>query len=157
MISWYMDSSCITRPSTSRHAEEFLRLPDSVRQRVDLVVRVVNVEACPGAGLGTQRAVQRPGTVVPGSDGYAQLIQHLPHIVRMNPVHHERYCHAPVLGRQRPEYPEPADAGQCLQRVRGERLLVRGDLSHTQALEVVTGSGQADGLRGRGHPGLESL
>src|SRR5271166_5101147 len=109
MISWYIDSSCITGPSTPDHAgvfrarrglalavvcpacagpsggsEELLRGPDAVGERVDLVEGVVQVETGPGRCLEPERAVQRPGAVMPGPDGDAEFVEYLPDVMRMN-------------------------------------------------------------------------
>src|ERR1035441_8483055 len=92
MISWYMDSSCITGPATSDGPEEFLRLAHAVGECVDLSKGVVDVEGRAGAGLRAQSAVQRPGTVVAdlaGQVGGARIeavaYQHLP-------VFHTEHC-----------------------------------------------------------------
>src|SRR5580704_6233521 len=100
MISWYIDSSCITSPANTRSrghhpglargTEETLGVADPVSQLVYLGVRVVHVERRPGAGLHAQLAVQRPGAVMPGAHRDAQLIEHLAHVVRVDACHLER-------------------------------------------------------------------
>src|ERR1700722_6570714 len=109
MISWYIDSSCICFLSgkhclprlrqlrSRRLAEETLSVPDTFRQGIYLGGGVVDIEACPGAGLHAERPVQRPRAVVPGPYRDAKLVENLAHIVRMDSVHLERDGTAPVL------------------------------------------------------------
>src|SRR5207253_10769849 len=84
-------------------AEELLGVPDPVRQGVYLVVGVVHVEGGPGAGLHAQRPVQRPGAVVPGAHRDAELVEYLPHAVRVDAVDLESHRAAAVLGGMRPQ------------------------------------------------------
>src|SRR6266699_5828014 len=129
MISWYSDSSCITVPRTFRSVacvpasvspEELLCSPDAVSQRVDLVRSVVQVEAGPGRRLDAEGPVQRPGAVMTGAHGDAELVEHLAGIVRMHLVDDERHGAAAVLGGQRPEHPHALDAGQRFERLAGQ-------------------------------------
>src|ERR1700722_2083629 len=154
MISWYIDSRSLTWVPPppllkSCRPEELLRLPDAVGQRVHLVVGVVKVEAGPGAGLDAERPVQRPRAVVAGPHGDAQLVEDLADVVRVDLRDLEGHRPAAVDGAARAQDPDAGDGRQGLQRVRGERLLVRDDAGHAQAVQVVAGRGQADGLRGR--------
>src|SRR5438876_3728523 len=110
MISWYSDSSCISPPS--RHLEEPLRLAYSLGQRVHLVKGVVQVERGPGAGLDAKRPVQRPGAVVPGPDGDAELVEDLADVVGVHSVNLEGDRGPPALRRRRPENPQAVDVGQ---------------------------------------------
>ena len=78
-------------------------MPDSFRQRVHFLVRVVHVEGGPGGGLDAERPVQRLRAVVSGPHRDAQVIEDLADVVRVHPVHRERDGAAPVGGRVRPE------------------------------------------------------
>jgi len=95
--------------------------------------------------------------VVIGSYRDAQLVQQLPDIVRVHPVHSERHGAAAVIGRQRSEDANSGDAAERVERVCRQRLLVRGHVRHAERVEVIARRGQARRLRGRGHPGLEPL
>src|SRR3984885_4681860 len=146
MISWYSDSTSITPPPTrcrgrdvpartprcraSCRREELLGLAHALGQRLDLVVGVVHVERRPRAGLHAEGAVQRPGAVVVGTHGDAELVEQLTDVVRVHAVDRERYGTAPVLGGQRAEDAHAVDGAERLERVRGELLLVRGHVLH---------------------------
>src|SRR5260370_13342127 len=197
MISWYIDSSCITSPpntGTQRHhpggmtpmfhrgrydnadvlpvcpgrrgalsgslvpcPEEALSVADSVRQGLHLVMGVVHVEGGPGAGLHAQGPVQRPGTVVAGAHRDAQLVEHLPHVVRVDAFDLERDGAAAILGGVRPEDAHASQLAQGVERVRGQRLLVRRHVAHAEGAEVIHGRGQARGLGHGGNPSPEPL
>src|SRR5216683_5985296 len=126
-------------PPRSCCTEESLRITDPVGQRVHLGVGVVYVERGTGARLDAQCAVQRPGAVMAGAHSDAELVEYLTDIVRVNPVDVERHRPAAVLGRVRAEYAHSRDAAECLERVRGERLLVRRDVAHPECGQVVAG------------------
>src|SRR3954453_14929242 len=130
MMSWYIDSSCIVLNGTRRAmtlfrlliglslSEEPLGVPDRVRERVDFVVRVVDVEGSPRRGLDPQGPVQRPGAVVPGPHRHPQLVQDLADVLRVPPVALERPRPAAVLGSVRPDDAHAPDLPQRVQRVR---------------------------------------
>src|ERR1035438_130511 len=132
MISWYMDSSCITGPATSDGPEEFLRLAHAVGECVDLSKGVVDVEGRAGAGLRAQSAVQRPGTVVAGPHGDAELVQDLSDVMRVNALDDERHRAAAAVRAHRAQDRYPVDVAECCQRVRCQCLLVRRDAGHAQ-------------------------
>src|ERR1700729_744112 len=137
MMSWYIDSSCITSPCNARPAaasspagpgyasasvygrsrarEEPLCLPDPVGQGVGLLTEVVEVERGPGAGPHAERAVQRPGAVVSGPHRDAQVIEHLADVVRVDPFDGERDRAAPVRGFGGPEDAQPLDLAEDVQ------------------------------------------
>src|ERR1700691_2825102 len=120
MISWYSDSTSITPPPTrcrgpdvpaqtprcraSCRREKLLCLAHALGQRVDLVVGVVHVEHRPRAGLHPERAVQRPGAVMVGTHGDAELVQQLTDVMRVHAVDRERYGTAPMA---------PSDSSAC--------------------------------------------
>src|SRR3712207_4636699 len=80
MISWYIDSSCIS--TTSHRSEELLGRADSLREGVDVVVAGVHVERGPGGGRDAVAAHDRPGAVVPDAHGDAVVVEDLTHVVR---------------------------------------------------------------------------
>src|SRR3569833_2600955 len=109
MISWYIDSSCIPFPSLrptrspSGRTEEFLRLPKSVGQGVDLRARVVEVQRRAGARVEPEFVVERSCIVVTGSYGHTVRVQDLAHVVRVElpsvqAVERERQGSAAVRG-----------------------------------------------------------
>src|SRR5580698_8689992 len=165
MISWYSDSTSITPPPTrcrgrdvpaqtprcraSCRREKLLCLAHALGQRLDLVVGVVHVKRGSRGGLQTERAMQWPGAVMVCTHCDAQLVEQLADVVRMHALHRERYGAAPVVGGQRAEDAHALDGAERLERVRGELLLVRGDVLHAERVEVVAGRGQPDRLRSR--------
>src|ERR1700722_20215389 len=107
MISWYIDSSCITPPATldgtaafrslrSSDPEELLRVPDPVSQRVDFLPGVVEVQDRPRTRLDAHGPVQRPVAVVARPDRDTAVVEHLADVVRMQPVERERDRTPPV-------------------------------------------------------------
>src|SRR5215470_10649695 len=111
MISWYMDSSCMTPSETPRHrplfhrsrSEELLGVADPVDQGIHLGTGVVEVERGTGACLDTKRTMQRPGAMVPRPYRDTAVVEHLAEVVRVDAVQRERDRGSPVLGRGRPE------------------------------------------------------
>src|SRR6266567_1697754 len=163
MISWYMSSSCIV-PSVTRSGypvfrrlcpEELLGVADAVGQGVDLGVRVVEVEARPVGCLAAEGAVQRPRAVVTRPDRNAELVEYLADVVRVHALDLERDGSAAVLRGQRPEDADALDLAERLKRVRGQCLLVRGDVVHAERGQVVHRRAEARGQRHRGDAGLE--
>src|SRR5258708_7540872 len=116
MMSWYIDSSCITSPYNKRRpaalprrvaavaprpaslpgrrgscvGEEPLREPDALAERVGLLAGVVQVERRAGASLHAERAVQRPGAVMARPHRDAPVVEHLAGVVRVHALHRER-------------------------------------------------------------------
>src|SRR5262249_24866480 len=144
MISWYMDSSCMTpsktpcqRPLFHRsRSEELLGVADPVDQGIHLGMRVVQVERGTGARLDTQRTVQRPGAMVPGPYRDAAVVEHLAEVVRVDAVQRERDRGPPVLGRCRPENPQSVDLGQRGQGMAEQSVLVLPDTVQSHLGEV---------------------
>src|ERR1700749_1125486 len=86
MISWYIESSCIVivHPPPSSRAEETLDVLQTFHERVYVGFRGVHGErrAC-----GRRDAVthaHRPRTVLPYAHRDALLVEHLPHVVRVD-------------------------------------------------------------------------
>src|SRR4051812_15738404 len=84
MMSWYIDSSCIS--CASHRSEELLGRPNSVREGVDVVVAGVHVERRPGGGRHAVATDDGPRAVVPDPDGDAEVVQHLADVVRVDAV-----------------------------------------------------------------------
>jgi len=81
--------------------------------------------------------VQRPRAVVPGPDGDAEVVEHLPDVVRVHLGHLERHGAAAVLCRVGTQDPHPGDLAKRGQRVRGQGFLVRRDVVHAERGQVV--------------------
>src|SRR3954469_14188671 len=84
MMSWYIDSSCISALLRGCNAEEALSFPHAVGERVDVVVARVDVERRPRRGGDAVAADHRPGAVVPAPDGDAEVVEDLAHVVRVD-------------------------------------------------------------------------
>src|SRR5215475_15903248 len=163
MISWYMDSSCITlsktpchRPLFHRsHSEELLGVTDPVDQGIYLGMRVVEVERGTGACLDTKRTVQRPGAMVPRPYRDAAVVEYLAEVVRVDAVQRERDRGSPVLGRCRPENAQSVDLGQRGQGMAEQLVLVFPDTVQPHLGEVVDCRTQPDRLGDRHRACLE--
>src|SRR5215218_8536738 len=83
MISWYMFSSCISG-STSHSSEELLGRANSVGQGVDVVMAGLHVERRARGRRHAGAAGERPRAVVTDPDGDAEVVEHLPHVVRVD-------------------------------------------------------------------------
>src|SRR5215217_51367 len=140
MISWYIDSSCISGP-TSHRSEELLGRANSVGQGVDVVVAGVHVERGAGGGRDAVAADDGPRAVVPDADGDAVVVEDLADVVRVDAVDGEGDGAASGDGVGRADHGDAGDLGELLQRVAGERLLVRLHLVHAERLEVLDGGG----------------
>ncbi len=57
--------------------------------------------------------VQRPRAVMPGTNRDAQFVEHLPGVVRVDAVQHERHRAATVVRAQRAEDPHAGDGGDA--------------------------------------------
>src|SRR6266536_4502077 len=117
MISWYIDSNCITFSTSSAAYEEPLRGADPLGQCGYLLFGVVHVERRPRARLDLIPAVQRPGAVMPRPHRDAKLVEHLPDIVRMNAIHGERDRAATIVGVGGAEDPHTGDIAEGRQRM----------------------------------------
>src|SRR4051794_14434450 len=109
MISWYIESSFT---ASAHHPEELLSTTDARDEGVDLLHRVVHVEARADGRLHAERAVQRPGAVVPDAHGDAGVVEHLRGVVGVDAVDREGHRAAAGLGGPRPD---DRDARQVLQ------------------------------------------
>src|SRR4051794_34667495 len=87
MMSWYIDSSCIS--TTSHRSGELLGRANSVGESVDVVVAGVHVEGRPGGRRHPVAPDDGPRAVVPDADGDAVVVQHLADVVRMDALHGE--------------------------------------------------------------------
>src|SRR5215831_1108653 len=145
MISWYMDSSCITPSKTPCHrplfhrsrSEELLGVADPVDEGIHLGTRVVEVERGTGACLDTKRTVQRPGAMVPRPHRDASVVENLAEIMRVDAVKRERDRGSPVFWRCRPENAQSVDLGQRGQGVAEQFVLVGADTVQSHLGEVV--------------------
>src|SRR3954452_3738617 len=122
MMSWYIDSSCIS--TTSHSSEELLGRANSVGQGVDVVVAGVHVERGARGGRDAVAPDDRPGAVVPDPDGDAEVVEHLPDVVRVDVLDGEGDRAPAGDGVGGADHGHPGDLGEPLQRVAGERLLV---------------------------------
>src|SRR3954468_24175909 len=84
MMSWYIDSSCIS--CASHRSEELLGRANSVGEGVDVVVAGVHVERRPRGGRNPVPPDDRPRAVVPHPDGDAVVVEYLPDVVRVDAV-----------------------------------------------------------------------
>src|SRR3954470_10207976 len=100
MISWYIESSFT---ASAHHPEELLRPTDTGHEGVDLLHRVVHVEARADGCVHAERSVQRPGAVVPDAHGDAGVVEHLRGVVRVDALDRERHRAAAGLGGPRPD------------------------------------------------------
>ena len=99
--------------------------------------------------------MQRPRAVVTGPDRDAELVEHLADVVRVHALDLERDGAAAVLCRQRPEDAHAFDLAQRPERMRGQRLLVRGHVVHAELGQVVHRRAEAGGQRDRRDSRLE--
>ena len=90
-----------------------------------------------------QPLVQRPGAVVAAADGDAARVEDLHDVVRVHAGDVERDGRSALDRLGRAEDDHAVDAGQLVQRVGGQCLLVRGDRLHAEAREVVDGGAEA--------------
>src|SRR4029453_14814603 len=116
MISWYMFPSCISG-STSYRSEELLGRANSVGQRIDVVVAGVHVERRAGRRRDAVPPDDRPGAVVPDTDGDAQVVEHLAHVVRVDAVDGEGDRSPAGDGVGRADHRHARDLRGLLQRV----------------------------------------
>src|SRR5215469_17783804 len=154
MMSWYMDSSCITPSRTPRHRllfhrshpEELLGGADPVDQGIHLGMGVVEVERGTGACLDTQCTMQRPGAMVSRPHRDAAIVEYLAEVVRVDAVQRERDRGSPVLGRGRPENAQSVDLGQRGQGMAEKIVLMLPDTVQSHLGEVVDRRAQPDRL-----------
>ncbi len=101
--------------------------------------------------------MQGAGAVVAAADRDPAGVQHLHHVVRVHAGDVERDGAPPVHRLCRPQQDQSLDAGELVQRVRGELHLVRGDRVHADGGQVADGRAQPHGLRDRRGAGLEAV
>src|SRR3954447_15287788 len=116
MMSWYIDSSCISA-STSHSSEELLGRANSAGQGVDVVVAGVHVERGAGGRGNSVATDDGPRAVVPHPDGDAEVVEHLPDVVRMDALDREGDRSAAGHRVGRPDHSHARDLRQLLQRV----------------------------------------
>src|SRR3954451_1126049 len=111
MMSWYIDSSCISG-STSHSSEELLRRANSVGEGVDVVVAGVHVEGRAGGRRDAVAPDDGPRAVVPDPDGDAQVVEHLADVVRVDALDGEGDRSPARDGVGRPDDRDAGDLGQ---------------------------------------------
>src|SRR3954467_13631235 len=112
MMSWYIDSSCISAPPGGCNAEEALSFPDPGGERVDVVVAGVHVERGARGRRHAVAADHRPGAVVAHPDGDAQVVEALPDVVRVDALDGEGDRSPAGHGVGRADHGDPGDLGQ---------------------------------------------
>src|SRR5438552_7945676 len=103
---------------SSSSAKERLHLLERFDQRVDVFMRVVHVERCPGRGWHAQDPHQDLRAMMPRPHAYAFLVEHLGQVVGMDVAVPEGDGATPRLGVLRPEHPrarirQPLDRIPC--------------------------------------------
>jgi hypothetical protein len=93
--------------------------------------------------------------VVPGPDAHAVAGEDLGDVVRVHAVHRERDKRAAGIRLTRPQDVQALDPVQALERVRGQRALVRADLLHADALQEADRGAQSRRLGDRRRARLE--
>ena len=93
----------------------------------------------------------------PDPHRHAAVVEHLPDVVGVHAVDDERHGATAVREVPRPDDPHARHLRQPVQRSAGERELVGEHGLHPEAVEVVDGRAQADGLRRHRHARLEPL
>ena len=123
---------------------------------VDVLGRVVEVEARAVRRRDAELAHQRLAAVVAGADRDAVEVEELRDVVRVRPAGVEVEADdpgAPV--RRRAVQRHARDLAELLERVPGEGVLVGLDRLEPDGLEIVDGGAEPDGLRHRRGAGLE--
>src|SRR5664279_3136337 len=148
MISWYRESTFISgvfwasvmvRPSLTKVV---LGVVQRLDQRINFLRRCVEVERGTRRGLHTESQVCRLGAVVASPYGHAARIQQLGDVVRMHAVEGEADCSAPVDRVLGADDRQAIDLLQRTECVAGDVLLMRGNVVHTNAGQVVGGGSQ---------------
>src|SRR5215218_7912753 len=96
---------------------------DAGDEAVDFLGRRVDVEAGAVRRRDPELLHQRLAAMVTRANGDAFQVEHLRHVVRVDPGEVERHDSGATLGR-RPEQRHAGDLGQPLERVRRELVLV---------------------------------
>src|SRR3712207_6714434 len=113
MISWYIDSNCISgNTPRGRDTEEALGCPDAVGQGVDVVVAGVHVEGGPRGRRDAVAAHDRPGAVVAHPDLDTEVVEHLTDVVRVDALDGEGDRAATGDGVGRADHRDAGDRGQ---------------------------------------------
>src|SRR3954471_4310386 len=113
---------------SSVHLEVLLGVLQPFDEGVYFAGGRVEVRRHPGRALHAEAPVRRLGAVVPRAYGDPAAVEDLADVVRMDPVDLERDGAAAQLRLLRAEHGQPADRGEPLQGVAGDRLLVRADV-----------------------------
>ena len=79
--------------------KKFLHRANRIAQTVDLFAGVVQVKACPGGGGVAKSLVQRLRAMMSRADCYAVPINHLRHIMRVDPVEYKGHDPGPLIRR----------------------------------------------------------
>ena len=135
--------------------EDLARLVERVHQPVDVLARVVDVEAGARGRGHAQLAHQRLGAVVAGADADALAVAQLGDVVGVHARQLERDHAAAPVGVRRAEDPQALDLRQALERVGREVALVGAHPLHPDLGQVVDRRAQSDALGDRRGAGLE--
>src|SRR3954454_8334647 len=159
MTSRYMSSNSL--PFVPPGRSSCVDLPDAADGRgepVDVLGRVVEVEARAVRGGDAELAPQRLAAVVAGADADAVEVEELGDVVQVNRraagVEVEAHDAGAAVGGRAVQR-HARDLAELLERVAGEGVLVRRDRVEPDGLEVVDGGAETDGLGHRRGAGLE--
>ena len=126
---------------------------DAFGQGVHLLEGVVEGEGGTHRALHAQAAHQRLGAMVPRAHGDAQAVEQRAHVQVVDAAHQEGDDGVPLPGLA--QYAHAGNAAHALQCITGQFLLVRMDVVHAQAGDVIEGARQPRGGHVVGRAGLE--
>src|SRR3954469_10438346 len=139
----------------SAHLEVLLGVLQPLDERVYFGRRRVQVRRHPGRALHAEAFVRRLRAVVPGAYGDAAAVEQLADVVRVHALELEGDRATAQRSVLRAEHGQPGHRREALERVAGDRLLVRTDVVHAERGEVVDGRTEPDRLDDRRGAGLE--
>src|SRR2546425_8928097 len=126
-----------------RYSEQLAGLAYGRDEGVDIVHVIIDVERGTRGRGDAEPAHQRLGAVVAGPNTDAVAVQDRRQVVRMNVAVRERHDAGTVVARSIDR--DALDLRQALDRQAGQLLLVRGDVVHSQLLEIGDGGAKPDG------------
>src|ERR1700728_672972 len=130
------------------------QIPQSCHQRIDLFAGVVKSERCADGALEAEAAMNRLCAMMAGANGDAFPIERGADVFRAKPIEHEGkeaslfFCRA-----------DDAQAGNSQERLGGveqQIVFVPRDAGQAEALDVVDGCAQADGVGDAARAGFET-